>query len=199
MQNTDQGSEKRSYRVILLLIVGLAAFSSAMKELNKVHALTLETGELIAQWTGSPAIDKNEMLVKLDSCDSKILVPPVPPMPAMPVIDAVPPAEVEIDVPAPPATFSPAAPPAAPTAPRVRPRRPVRVERGAAARVDANEVRVLISTEEILNKAFKDAFEADLNHKALKAKNRRHIMIGPEGRDVILKSLHRSITLRSAS
>ena len=199
MQNT--GSEKRSYRVVLLLIVALAAFSSAMKELNQVHELTLETGQLIAQWTDTLATDKNEMLVRAQSCDSKILAPPAPPMPAvpampaMPAIPPVPPVQVEIDVP----HAMPAAPPAVPEAPRVKPRRPVRVERGAAPSVDASDVRVVISTEEIINKAFKDAFEADLNHKALKAKNRRHIVIGPEGRDVILKSLNRSITLRSAS
>ncbi len=51
MQNTGKVAKRKSYRVILLLIVGLAAFSSAMKELNQVHQLTLETGQLVARWT----------------------------------------------------------------------------------------------------------------------------------------------------
>src|SRR5918996_2056081 len=95
MQNTGQGSEKRSYRVILLLIVGLAAFSSAMKELNQVHELTLQTGQLIAQWTDSLPNHRNEMLVKVDTCDSKIqrplpAVPALPAMPSAPAVSAVP-------------------------------------------------------------------------------------------------------------
>ena len=53
MQSTGQGCEKRSYRIILLLIVGLAALSSAMHELNRAHELTLQTGRLVAEWTGN--------------------------------------------------------------------------------------------------------------------------------------------------
>jgi hypothetical protein len=200
MQNTGQGSEKRSYRVILLLIVGLAAFSSAMKELNQVHQLTLDTGQLIARWTDMLPSNQNEMLVKVETCDSKILppvppmpalpaVPPIPAMPAFPAIPAVP--DVEMDVPdAPPAVRS------APEVPRAKPRRVVRAHRDAAAH--ANEVRVFVSSDAVVDKALKDAFEFDFNPKALKAKNRRHILISPEGRDIILKSLNRSINLRTS-
>jgi hypothetical protein len=202
MQNTGQGSEKKSYRIILLLIVGLAAFSSAMKELNQIQAFTLETGQLIAQLTDSLPNDRNEMLVRVDTCDSKIL-PPLPAasaLPAVPPVSAVPavsssPAELEVDVPDVPQSAPPA-----PAAPRAKPRRVVRVEREVpiTAKAEVPEVRVFISTEEVLNKALKDAFQADFNQKALKAKNRRHIMISPDGRDVILKSLNRSINLRAS-
>jgi len=41
--------EKTRYRVILLLVVGLTAFSSAMKELNQFQQFTLDTSRLIAQ------------------------------------------------------------------------------------------------------------------------------------------------------
>ncbi len=202
MQNTGQGSEKKSYRIVLLLIVGLAAFSSAMKELNQIQAFTLQTGQLIAQLTDSLPDDRNEMLVRGDTCDSKIL-PPLPAAPALPavppvhVVPAVPssPAEVEVDVP-----DVPQAAPPAPAAPRAKPRRVVRVEREVpvTAKAEVPEVRLFISTEELLNKALKDAFQADFHQKALKAKNRRHIMISPDGRDVILKSLNRSINLRTS-
>lgn len=37
------------YRVILLLVVGLTAFSSAMKELNDVRQLALDTTKFVAQ------------------------------------------------------------------------------------------------------------------------------------------------------
>jgi hypothetical protein len=202
MQNTGQGSEKKSYRIILLLIVGLAAFSSAMKELNQIQAFTLETGQLIAQLTDSLPNDRNEMLVRVDTCDSKILppLPAAPALPAVPPVSAVPavsssPAELEVDVPDVPQPAPPA-----PAAPRAKPRRVVRVEREVpiTAKAEVPEVRVFISSEEVLNKALKDAFQADFNQKALKAKNRRHIMISPDGRDVILKSLNRSINLRAS-
>lgn len=182
MQNTGQGSEKRSYRVILLLIVGLAAFSSAMKELNQVHQLTLETGQLVARWTDMLPKDQNEMLVKVETCDSKIL-PPVPPMPAMPALPAVPPipavpavpsADVEIAVPdAPPAVRN--VPESVPEVPRVKPRRVGRTQRDDAA-VHASSVRVFVSADEVVDKALKAAFVFDFNQKALKAKNRRQIL-----------------------
>jgi hypothetical protein len=206
MQNTGQGSEKKSYRVVLLLIVGLAAFSSAMKELNQVHELTLQTSQLVARWTDMLPGDQNEMLVKLETCDDKIL-PPVPPMPALPAVPPVPdvPAvpemppvppslsDIEIEVP-----DSPAAP-RVPEAPRAKPSRVVRVQRDATtASVDASEIKVFVSTQAFTEKALKDAFEFDFNQKALKAKNRRHILISPDGRDIILKSLNRSINLRAS-
>ncbi len=173
MQNTGQATEKKSYRVLLLLIVGLAAFSSAMKELNQVHELTLQTGQLVARWTDMLPREQNEMLVKVDTCDSKIL-PPVPAMPALPAVPPVPaiPAapDVEIVVPDAPATA-----PSAPAVPRVKPRRVVRTQRDAAA-VHASEVRVLVSTDEVVDKALKAAFIFDFNQKALKAKNRRQIL-----------------------
>ena len=198
MQNTGQGSEKKSYRVLLLLIVGLAAFSSAMKELNKVQELTLQTGQFVAQWTHSLSAETNEMLVKVQSCDSQVPVPPLPDLPPLPAVPdiAVPPAPAvevpEIDVPAPPAV--PAVPPA-------KPRRVVRVHREAAVAAKAAEadaMRVFVTSERVVEKALKDAFEADGNLKAFKGRNRRHIWISPEGRDVILKTLNRSINLRTS-
>jgi len=50
----NQGSktkERKFSRVLLLLIVGLAAFSSAMSELNQLRSITLEAGQLIAVWS----------------------------------------------------------------------------------------------------------------------------------------------------
>jgi hypothetical protein len=199
MQHTGQGSEKKSYRAILLLIVGLAAFSSAMKELNQVHELTLRTGELVARWTDLLPRESNELLAKVDTCDSKIL-PPVPPMPALPAVPPVPAApavppsmsDIEIDFPnAPPAV------PSAPAVPKVKPRRVVRVQRDVASAAAA-DLRVFVSTEDVVDKALKYAFEVDVNQKALKAKNRRHIVIGSHGRDMLLKSLSRSINLRAS-
>ena len=100
MQSTGQSGEKKSYRVILLLIVGLAAFSSAMKELNQVQELALETNSLIAKLSDviAPA-DKTETLVQVETCE-KILTPPVPALPAVPIVvpDPLPPAPPRIRV-----------------------------------------------------------------------------------------------------
>lgn len=82
MQSTGQSSEKKSYRVILLLVVGLAAFSSAMKELNQVHEFTLQTSSLIAQLSEAIApAEKRETLVQGDTCEK--IPPPVPVVPSV--------------------------------------------------------------------------------------------------------------------
>lgn len=57
-----QSGDGKSYRVILLLMVGLAAFSSAMKELNQVREFTREASDLVASWSKAvepaPAVDR---------------------------------------------------------------------------------------------------------------------------------------------
>src|ERR1044071_2360933 len=82
MNSTGQNNDKASYRIVLLLVVGLAAFSSAMKELNQVQQLGLDASRLIAQWSATivpievpqtPA----PMLVKAESCELKQSTPSV--------------------------------------------------------------------------------------------------------------------------
>src|SRR5215470_6807730 len=50
MDTTDrkQTGERKFYRVLLFLTVALAAFSSAMNELNQLQSFTVQTGSLIA-------------------------------------------------------------------------------------------------------------------------------------------------------
>jgi hypothetical protein len=47
----QQTGERKLYRVLLLLIVSLAAFSSAMNELNQVKTFTSQVGDLMAAWS----------------------------------------------------------------------------------------------------------------------------------------------------
>ena len=192
MQNTGQGSEKKSYRVVLLLFAGLVAFSSAMKELNQVQQLTLQTSGLIAHWTDAiaPAAEHYAMLAQVETCEqTKIRVPPLPTLP--------PPAVAPVELPAPEIAAPALVPPTprrAPVAPAPKPKRVVRPSH------DDAEVRVLLSTDDLVEKSFRDALQADVTLKALKAKTRRHqIFITPDGKDVLLKSLPRGINLRSAS
>lgn len=196
MQNTAQGSEKKSYRVVLLLVVGLVALSSAMKELNQVHQLTLQTSALVAQWTGAIAPgEQHTILAQVETCDrTKVRVPP-PPLPAPPAPPVQPEAPDVVEAPetAAPALVPPT-PPRTPNAPAAKPKRAIRPNH------DAEELRVLISTDDVVEKSLRDALEANVTLKALKAKNRRHqIIVSPDGKDVILKTLNRSINLRSAS
>ena len=203
MQNTGQVSERKSYRVLLLLVVGLAAFSSAMKELNEVHALTLETSSLLAQW--SDKLVPGDM-IKVETCQNQVpVLPPPPPMPAVPAVPAVPPPAPEAvgdeaDDPSLPVPAVPEVAPLPPAPPRVREVPAPKPRRWVVQPVhDSAQVRVLLPTEEFIQKSIKDAFASDPSLKTLKAKNRRQIFITSDGKDVILKTLNRSISLRSAS
>lgn len=46
-----QPGAKKFYRVLVFLIVGFAAFSSAMNELNQAQNLTMHVGDLISAWS----------------------------------------------------------------------------------------------------------------------------------------------------
>ncbi len=77
MNSVGQSGDKKSYRVILLLVVGLTAFSSAMKELNQVREFTRETSDLVASWSNfvapSNPVEKLEVprtAVRLEACES---------------------------------------------------------------------------------------------------------------------------------
>jgi hypothetical protein len=194
MQNTGQASEKRSYRVILLLVVGLAAFSSAMKELNQVRDLTVEASNLVAQWKDVIAPVDPMTTISVETCQNrKVLVPPPPALQALPPLPP-PAAPVEADA---ADVVVPEAAPAPPALPAVRevpkPRRAVRPPR------DSAEVRVLLPTDDFVEKSLKDALEADQSLKVLKTRNHHLIFVTPDGHDVILKTLNRSVNLRSAS
>ena len=84
IQNKQNG-EKKSYRVLLLLIVGLAAFSSAMNELNQLQKLTFQAGSLLASWSDTvmPTASASSAVVPA-TCVESVVIPPVPPVPSMP-------------------------------------------------------------------------------------------------------------------
>ena len=193
MQNMGQASEKRSYRVILLLVVGLAAISSAMKELNQVRDLALEASNLVAQVKNAFAPADPMVTVSVETCqNSKTLVPPPPPVMALPALPPVAPVRSDaVDIVVPEVAPAPPAPPAVRELPK--PRRVVRSTH------DAAEVRVLLSTDDLVEKGLKNALEADQSLKLLKTRNRRFMFVTPDGHDIILKTLNRSVNLRSAS
>ena len=82
MKSTGQSNDKASYRIILLLVVGLAAFSSAMKELNQIQQLGMDASRLIAHWSATIVPVEvpqapSPMVVKAESCESKQSIPAV--------------------------------------------------------------------------------------------------------------------------
>ena len=87
MNSTGRHSEKSGYLVIMLLVVGLTAFSHSMKELTEIHQLTLDASRLVAQWSGNvtpaeiPQIPQVAQTVvkieKHESCQSKQSAPAV--------------------------------------------------------------------------------------------------------------------------
>lgn len=78
--------EKTSYRIVLLLIVGLTALSSAMNELNRVHELTLETNQLVAAWTGNGPVREAPVVVEVPEAPEIPEVVDVPELPEMRVV-----------------------------------------------------------------------------------------------------------------
>ena len=75
--------KETGYRIILLLVVGLAAFSSAMKELNQIQQLSLDAANLasnlMTQWSDKivPAEVPRPTVVKLESCEIKQAAPSI--------------------------------------------------------------------------------------------------------------------------
>ena len=49
--NDTQNSDKKQYRIILFLIIGLAVFSSAVKELRQAHAFIAEVAQTVSSWS----------------------------------------------------------------------------------------------------------------------------------------------------
>lgn len=202
MNSTGQNNDKASYRIILLLVVGLTAFSSAMKELNQVQQLGLDASHLIAHWSATivpvevpqpPA----PMVVKTESCEMKQSMPSV----ELPWLTHVAPAA---------------------TSDIEESEAPVVVKRSSTNKSDIVKVKKVRRIDidpvqfEVRIPSIHDAdAEADetivsdfpvsfsmvpLPAATFKAKPRRNgsLRINPRDREMLLKTLNRSINLRIA-
>ena len=205
MNSVGQSGDKKSHRVILLLVVGLAAFSSAMKELNQVREFTREASNLVASWSKAvepaPAVDRlvpvevPRTAARLEVCENSNPGAPPEPQPVQGgVIVAQEPVEVKE---------------AAPTVVTVRPpRREVQVQtlrklrpveidlvelRNEARR--AADLRVLMQADG--DEEVEISVPPDLKLHLPKVELRQ-FKIGTKEHDVLLKSLNRSINVRSA-
>ena len=192
MKSTGQNSDKPSYRIILLLIVGLTAFSSAMKELNQVQQLSLDASRLIAQVSGKivPA-----------------QVPTVPTTPIPVVVQKTESCEMQQSEPSVELPWTHVA--RAETNEMEETEAPVIVKRSKRERrstVDPVQFEVRISPDhgdegETVELTVPEFPVTSFTAAPFKFKTRKHnpIRISTRDREMLLKTLNRSISLRSAS
>jgi hypothetical protein len=192
MNSTSQNGEKTGYRVILLLVVALAAFSSAMKELNQLQQLTLDASRLIAQLSDKLVpTEVPQIVVKKESCDSNEPVQQSPAAIELPWLDrqaapgAVAPRHTQKII-------------IKKNLPKFSEAQIARLKKIPQIDIDPVEfeVRLLADHDE------RDgAIASELPVSMFKAKTRKHrvIRINPRDREMILKTLNRSINLRIAS
>jgi hypothetical protein len=203
MNSTGQNKQNSGYKVILLLAVGLTAFSSAMKELNQLHQFALGASHLVAELSDRfyPAQD----------------VPPVPQTAEIQPAIEVETCELKQSLPAVelPWLSNAAARPTEPKPPRAVVPRPSQVidfkndvplpgeiqiaKLKRIPQIDVDEVQFEFR---IANGDEPDVMvTTGLPKSELKNRARKHrdIRFNPRDREVFLKSLNRSINLRFAS
>ena len=199
MNNTGRHSEKSGYLVIMLLVVGLTAFSHSMKELTEIHQLTLDASRLVAQWSGNvtpaeiPQIPQVAQTVvkieKHESCQSKQSEPAV----ELPWLTA------------------PA--PVAPVRKQIKNERDERVSRPAIPSeaqiaklkklqridIDADAFEVRVPAVQVPDSD--ESVTTEFPAFTFKTKTRKPgaFRINPRDREMLLKTLNRSINLRIAS
>ena len=184
MNNT--GYKKSGYLVALLLVVGLAAFSNSMRELAEVQQFGLDTSRLIAEYIAPAEIPQvpqvpQEVVAKLGSCKNHQAVPTVE-VEWLEDVEGITEPGVQPTVPAPPAK-----------APRVR------------AKISASKEPAdfqLAKLEKLTRFEFHPTpFGFNSTQFEFKAKNRKPnvIKLNTRDRELILKTLNRSINLRTAS
>jgi hypothetical protein len=200
MNSTGRKSKNSGYLVILLLVVGLTAFSHSMKELTEIHYLTLDASRLIAQLSAdvTPAeIPQTPVTVvkveKIETCESRHSVPTVERQLLNETLQTE------------PSAIAPA---------RSRQAKPERIERrvitipseAEVARlkklpriIDADEFEVRIPSIQMSETP--EPASTDMPEFTFRTKARKPgaIKISPRDREILLKTLNRSINLRIAS
>ena len=198
MNSTGRHGENSGYLVIMLLVVGLAAFSHSVKELTEFHQLTLDASRLIAQWSGNVTpVEVSQTVVKIEKHESyeskqsapSLELPWLNEMPAITEPRAVAPGRLQ-------------------QIKKIAPRVIVRPSEAEIARlkklhrfkIDSDEFEVRVFTDAQNVDADGPIAPAELPLSTFKAKARKHgvIRINPRDQEMLLKTLNRSINLRIA-
>jgi hypothetical protein len=213
MNSVGQSGDKKSYRVILLLVVGLTAFSSAMKELNLLREFTRDASGFVANLSNAIAashpaeklvpVEVPRTAVRLEACEDNIVGS----------------AEVQVDVGVAP---QPGIEQGAEV--KIKDVGKTVVARRSGSRVERREVHLAelprhrvedIDMIELRKQArrladlkltiladgenaVEVAIPANLEFKPPKVKTHRQVIINQAERDAFLKNLNRSLNLRSA-
>ena len=195
MNNT--GNKRSGYLVALLLVVGLAAFSNSMRELADIHRFTLDTGRLVAQYIAPAEVPQippqMNIAAKLNSCERRQAVPVVE-VQWLEDVEGIAEPGAQATVPAPRVKIVRVAPrtPAKPTELQL-----AKVEKFAKFDFHAAPFEFKIATDD------NDDSEtpAQLPLTMFKAKTRKHneFKLSTRDRELILRTLNRSINLRTAS
>lgn len=208
--NSGRSGEKK-YRAILLLVVGLAAVSSAMKELNQVREFTREARDLIATLSKAvepaPAdvrlvpVEVPRTAARLEVCENSH--PPAEPM----ALDVMPTGGV-VQVETQP--VQPVIEPREVEKPLVAARsarrevKPAIVQPGPAD-IDIVELRRLARRATDLKVMMADedggaeiSVPPDLQLRLPRIKELRQFKAGTKEHDTLIKSLNRSMNVRSA-
>ena len=203
MNTTGQNRQNSKYKAILLLVVCMTAFSSAMKELNQLQQFALDASHLIAEWSDKfyPAqevlpvpqtTEIQQTTIKVETCELKQSLPSVE-LPWLSNVAARP-AETKprAVVPRPSQVIDFKNDPPLPSEIQIAKLKKIpQIDFDAvqfAFRIaNGDEPDVLVTTE--------------LPKSEVKNRARRHreIRINPRDREMFLKSLNRSINLRFAS
>ncbi|HEX5603679.1 MAG TPA: hypothetical protein VFX63_14065 [Pyrinomonadaceae bacterium] len=196
MNNTGRHGEKSGYLVIMLLVVGLTAFSHSMKELTEIQQLTLDASRLVAQWSGNvtpaeiPQVPQiAQTVVKIEkhqSCQSRQSAPAVD-LPWLTAPAPVAPARKQIK--------------------NERTSRPAILSEAQIAKlkklnrvdIDADSFEVRVPAIQLPDSDESGATEFPAFTFKTKTRKPGALRINPRDREILLKTLNRSINLRIAS
>jgi hypothetical protein len=173
-------------KAILILVVGLTAFSSAMKELNQIRQFGSEVSQFVAEWSDklAPAEIPRPVLAKVGTCHSKQSEPAV----ELPWLNHVAETEQTADI------DEPEDAPAPPVMKRAK------IRQARPAKVDPTqfEVRIMndeVGAPEVPAVPLVSDFTFQSSPFKFKSRKQGFIRMNPRDREM-LKSLNHSINLR---
>lgn len=189
--------------MLLLLVVGMTAFSSAMKELNQLQQFALGASDLIAEWSDKfypvqevppvPQTTEIQTTIKVETCELKQSLPSV----ELPWLSNAAARPVE---PKPPRAIVPR--PSQVIDFKNDPPLPSEIQIAKLKKIPQIDIDTVQFAFRIANGDEPNVFVAtELPKSEVKNRARRYreIKINPRDREMLWKSLNRSINLRSAS
>lgn len=176
-------------KAILILVIGLTAFSSAMKEINQIRQFGLQVNHFVAEWSDklAPADIPPPVMAKLETCSSKQSEPVV----ELPWLAHVAEPDETADI---------EDPEVAPPPPMLK---KARLKKVRPAHVDPVQfqVRILndvVGAPEVPAVPLVSDFTFQSTSFKFKGRKQSFIRINPRDREM-LKTLNRGISLRIAS